>query len=143
MRQRLSHSHTEHATAVTWPPHIYYAAICPCRAVVTGQGGQSTPNTSTSIGTQPLCIIWPPLLCRAVVTGARGEITPPPPSMNQICYNYDSTKPIEVTLQKSNVQGHNRQVPPTPKTLLLATLPSQFLRPQRKLHHSIYVGRGV
>ena len=30
----------------------------------------------TSIGTQSLCIIWPPLLCRAVVTGARGAITP-------------------------------------------------------------------
>ena len=36
-------------------------------------------------------------------------------TMNPICNNNDSTKQIEVTLQKSrNVHGHNRQVRPPP-----------------------------
>ena len=39
--------------------------------------------------------------------GGKGGNPPPPPAMNQICDNHDSTKQIDVTLQKSNVQGHN------------------------------------
>ena len=55
--------------------------------------------------------------CRAVVRG-RGQgqrVTAPTPlDLNQICYNHDNTKQIEVTLQKSRSGNVHRHIHPHP-----------------------------